>query len=223
MTTGFKNSSGVDFDALFDPYVQGTKPANTGFATSDGVDLANRYAPLSYGSAVPATGFKIASGADVNTLWAAAGTAVYQTIAAFIATLSVTIPNGWVGIANTQYKFILNADGTGSKGRGPTLPAQTFNWTSDGNPPLKNYQVRLSSFVTDTANGAWVFTDNTAGAWVALDSTHGATIGTLKFVPSTNGGQGDYEGHGTLEIRDATTLAVVATKTFTVTGTAQNA
>lgn len=223
MTTNIKAISGADLDAVFDPYVQGTKKPLTNIKTSAGQDLSDRFAPIEYGTAAAVTGIKVASGADLNTLYAALGTAVYQTIANFLAGLSVTIPNGWVGIANTTYSFSLNADGTGTKGRGPTLAAQTFNWTSDGNPPIKNYQVRLSAYVTDTANGAWAFTNGTAGNWVALDAAHGANIGTLKFVPNSNGGQGDYAGHGTLEIRDASTLAIVATKTFNVTGTAQNA
>jgi len=77
MASGFRNSSGTDFDDVFDPYVQGTAPAATGFRTSDGMDLAGRYAPLSFGSAAAVQGFRIAGGADVNTLWAAKGTAQY--------------------------------------------------------------------------------------------------------------------------------------------------
>jgi len=78
MTTGFRNSSGTDFDNVFDPYVQGTKPGTTGYRTSDGVDLNQRFAPLVFGTAAAATGFRLSSGADVNTLWAAKGTAQYS-------------------------------------------------------------------------------------------------------------------------------------------------
>lgn len=79
MTSGYRNSSGVDFDDVFDPYVQGTKPGATGYRTSDGVDLNQRYAPLSFGTAAAATGMRLSNGADVNTLWAAKGTASYYT------------------------------------------------------------------------------------------------------------------------------------------------
>lgn len=77
MSTGYRNASGVDFDALFDPYVSGTKPAATGYRTSDGVDLANRYAPAAYGSKGPNVGYRLTNGADLSTLWAAKGTATY--------------------------------------------------------------------------------------------------------------------------------------------------
>lgn len=75
MATGFKVGT-KDLDDIFDPYVQGAKPAATGY-TVGGVDLNQRYAPLEYGSQAAATGMKIAGGADLNTLWAAKGTAVY--------------------------------------------------------------------------------------------------------------------------------------------------
>ncbi|MEW5251589.1 hypothetical protein [Microbulbifer discodermiae] len=79
MASGYQTSSGSDLDSVFDPYVQGTKPAATGYQTSDGRDLNQRYAPLSFGSAAASTGIKLASGADLNTLWAARGTASYYT------------------------------------------------------------------------------------------------------------------------------------------------
>lgn len=78
MATGFRNSSGVDFDSLFDPYVQGTPPSDTGFRLSSGVDLAGRYAPISFGSKGPDVGFRTSSGTDVSNLWAAYGTASYS-------------------------------------------------------------------------------------------------------------------------------------------------
>lgn len=77
MTTGFRNSAGTDFDSLFDPYVQGTKPANTGLRTSDGADLVNRYAPISFGTKGADVGFRTGGGQDVSNLWAAKGTATY--------------------------------------------------------------------------------------------------------------------------------------------------
>lgn len=74
MPSGFK-SGGTDFDDLFDPYVEGQKPALTGYVT-DGQDLRDRYAPIEYGSKRADVGFK-AGGQDVSNLWAAKGTAVY--------------------------------------------------------------------------------------------------------------------------------------------------
>ncbi len=77
MATNFRDSSGTDFDDLFDPYVQGTVPSATGFRTSDGTDLAGRYAPLSYGSKRADVSYRTSAGTDVTNLWAAKGTAVY--------------------------------------------------------------------------------------------------------------------------------------------------
>ena len=76
MVTGFKKGA-TDLDDIFDPYVEGAKPAATAFKTADGIDLNQRYAPLSYGTQAAATGMKIAGGAVLNTLWAAKGSAVY--------------------------------------------------------------------------------------------------------------------------------------------------
>lgn len=77
MAKGYRNSSGVDFDSLFDPYVSGTKPAATGLRDSSGVDLNQAYAPIAVGSKGPDVGFRTSGGSDVSNLWAAAGTAVY--------------------------------------------------------------------------------------------------------------------------------------------------
>lgn len=95
MTTGFRNAANVDFDDLFDPYVQGTKPAATGFQTSDGTDLRERYAPIAFGTKGPNVGFQTAAGVDVSNLWAAAGTAVY-----FPASL-LALSNSSAGLART--------------------------------------------------------------------------------------------------------------------------
>jgi hypothetical protein len=88
MTVGFRNSAGVDFDSLFDLYVQGTPPANTGFRSSAGVDLAGRYAPISFGTKGPNVGFRTSAGLDVSNLWAAFGTAQYLPSSVFARSLS---------------------------------------------------------------------------------------------------------------------------------------
>lgn len=79
MPAGYRNSAGIDFDELFDPYVQGEKPAPTGYRTSDGADLCERYAPLAYGSKGPDVGYRNSAGLDLSNLWAARGTAQYIT------------------------------------------------------------------------------------------------------------------------------------------------
>lgn len=77
MAAGYRSSS-VDFDDMFDPYVQGSKPANTGIRVG-GVDIANRYAPVAFGARRANTGYRNAAGVDVAALFAAKGTATYPT------------------------------------------------------------------------------------------------------------------------------------------------
>lgn len=107
MSTGFRNASGTDFDDVFDPYVQGTKPAATGYRTSDGVDLNQRYAPLAFGSAAAAQGYRISSGSDVNTLWAAKGTANYSLpINGQTYIAAYNIPNATSGYALIGFRIV---------------------------------------------------------------------------------------------------------------------
>lgn len=77
MTSGF-SSAGVDFDNIFDPYMEGTKPANTGYTISGYGDLANRYAPIIYGTKAPNVGYSKSGVGDLSNLWAAKGTASYN-------------------------------------------------------------------------------------------------------------------------------------------------
>lgn len=76
MATGFRKGT-TDFDDIFDPYVEGTKPANTGYVVSGYGDLANRYAPLSYGTKAANVGYSKPGVGDLSNLWAAKGTASY--------------------------------------------------------------------------------------------------------------------------------------------------
>lgn len=82
MTSGVQ-SKGGDIDSIFDPYVVGTSPGITGIQSA-GADIHTRYAPLIYGSAAAATGIACMVGGagsfvDLNTLFAAHGTANYDT------------------------------------------------------------------------------------------------------------------------------------------------
>lgn len=220
MPAGYRNAAGVDFDSLFDPYVSGTKPAATGFRDSGGVDLNQRYAPIAVGTKGPNVGHRTSAGLDVSNLWAAHGTASYQGVRAFLAGITANVPIGWIGTPNTQSLFQLLSDGTGRKGNGPTHPVTTFNWTTDGLPPEKAYEVRLINVVVDQGNAAWAFTNNNGGVWVPLDDVNSATICTLKFVPASNAGQGDYEAHGTLQIRERDSGTVVYDQAMLITGEA---
>lgn len=74
MPSGYR-SGGVDFDNLFDPYVQGAKSIATGRRAA-GVDLNQRYAHISFGTKRANVGYRV-GGVDVSNLWAAKGTAIY--------------------------------------------------------------------------------------------------------------------------------------------------
>ncbi len=71
-------ASGVNFDDLFDFYVQGGQAPACGFTTPDGRDLSARYAPLAVGQKRADVGFSGVQGYDVSNLWAAKGTATYS-------------------------------------------------------------------------------------------------------------------------------------------------
>lgn len=76
MTSGYRNSAGVDTDNLFDPDIVGDGPSATGYKKSDGTLL--KYAAAKYGTVGPNTGYRLSNGADIATLWAAKGTAQYS-------------------------------------------------------------------------------------------------------------------------------------------------
>lgn len=75
MPSGYR-SGGVDFDDLFDPFVQGPTSVATGRRIA-GVDLSYRYAHIQYGAKRADVGYRV-NGTDLSNLWAAKGTAVYS-------------------------------------------------------------------------------------------------------------------------------------------------
>ncbi|HHA2558943.1 TPA: hypothetical protein ACOEOH_000436 [Stenotrophomonas maltophilia] len=75
MPSGYR-SSGVDFDDLFDPYVEGPQAQDSGRRIG-GTDLSRRYAHIQYGSKRADVGHRI-NGMDVSNLWAARGSATYR-------------------------------------------------------------------------------------------------------------------------------------------------
>lgn len=74
MVTGYR-SGGIDFDDLFDPYVQGDRSPLSGRRVS-GVDLNQRFAPILYGTKRADVGYRT-GGVDLSNFWAAKGTASY--------------------------------------------------------------------------------------------------------------------------------------------------
>lgn len=215
MPAGYRIASGVDLDNVFDPYVQGAKPANTGYRTSDGVDLAGRYAPLVYGTQAAATGYRLSNGADVNTLWAAKGTATYSLPlhGPFNAYSSGAVSSAMTASAQVSIK----ADGTYAVqclGNSTATTPASGTWLPSGQA-ASAYQVQLvATLVSQRTNGPATVT-TTAGSYVACTADQ-----TLKVEAST-GQSGGLEVGGTYTVtirlkKVATGLVTTTTVTFDV-------
>lgn len=208
MSTGFRNASGTDFDDVFDPYVQGTKPAATGYRTSDGVDLNQRFAPLAFGSAAAVQGYRISSGADVNTLWAAKGTASYldpspdyqwSTFRAFSGTSPQTV----------QSTLTWSPDGTWAN-TSPGTTTKSGTWAPSAGTPGNLYQMMIDNVVlTPAAGHTLTFSSNPAASWVDMSS---AVSCVMQDVGAPSSNASDYSVR--LRIRLKSTGAVMYTGTI---------
>lgn len=176
MPVGYRNSAGVDFDDLFDPDVQGDGPTAPFLRTAAGV--AVRYADISYGSKGPNVGYRTSAGVDVSNLWAAKGTARYETItdAGIRSPLAVSTPDSQQVIS---VGFEYRRNGTAmwfdtSQGSG--------NWAHGaGANPGDNYDIRFS---TSGAPG-WGVLAGATGAWQRLNATRAVNFsGTSPGFPS---------------------------------------
>ena len=175
MATGYR-SAGVDFDDLFDPYVEGTKPPATGICVQ-GVDLNQRYAPLSYGTKRADVGRRT-GGVDVSNLWAAKGTAVYDRIQ--VPSLDVSSLTGPpVGTAHCAVNFY--ADGTvdGRHNSPQATVTPKGRWLLQGN--AANYEIRfshVSGTPVPAADGIW--RSLASGQGFAIDSTANSATAVVK-------------------------------------------
>lgn len=184
MTTGYRIASGVDLDDVFDPYVQGSKPASTNYRTGDGVDLNQRYAPLIFGTAASPTGFRISSGADFNTLWAKKGTAGYlnptpayqwTTFVAFSGTSSHTV----------QSTLTWSPDGTWAN-TSPGTVTKSGTWAPAIGTPGNLYQMMIDNVVLTPASGhTLTFASNPAASWVDMSSSVACVMQDIG-TPSSN-------------------------------------
>jgi len=197
MPAGYRNSAGVDFDELFDPYEQGEKPAPTGYRTSDGADLCERYAPLAYGSKGPDVGYRNSAGLDLSNLWAARGTAQYITWnlpPIFAAGNSNQLhPNGHASFElrnNGEIWTYVNNPGA--------VANKLANYVSDPSK-LSQYEV----LVTKTSGNATV---ENAGSWQNLGTSRwfGYDVNVLDTT---------YTAVCTVQIRKVGTTTIVASTT----------
>lgn len=205
MATNYRNSAGTDFDDIFDPYVEGTKPADTGFRTSDGVDLAGRYAPLSYGSKAPNVNYRTSDGTDVTNLWAAKGTASYAgpRVPGFADNYSLARVGSGTSLTSTV-TLTIKSDGTW---------AVTGNVAGlEGSPASGNWHSNPAAGV-----GAGCRVRFNGGTWQTLDANRSVSVSATAKNPSVpNDSQTvDYlveiqNLDGTSSVSDSTQLAAYA-------------
>lgn len=180
MPAGYRNAAGVDFDSLFDPYVQGTKPANCGLRDIAGVDLVERYAPISFGSKGPDVGFRLADGTDVSNLWAAFGTATYtlpfngQSYDASAQALS-----GQTGPIGSSVSLAINNNGTWTISGGPNFSGTPVSgtWLPAG-ASVSDYEVQ---FVVSGTGGS-----NDAPSYVSCSATRACSVSAQVEASSTD-------------------------------------
>lgn len=195
-------SKGIAFADLFDPDVMGDGPTAPGYMVN-GVPL--RFAALKYGTKRADVGYA-ENGIDVSNKWAAKGTAVYQTVNV-LPLWHIFIPLHWTGPSGLGYALSLMKTGKGQRNPGPTEPDQIFDWTSDGNPPLRAYEVRLIN-VVQAGDPVWAFT-NLVPSWSPLNAQTSQTIARFNYNSSSATGEQGKTVDARLEIRDAATLEVV--------------
>ncbi|WP_050991879.1 hypothetical protein [Bradyrhizobium yuanmingense] len=205
MASGYR-SGGVDFDDLFDLYVEGPYSQDTGRRVG-GVDLSRRYAHIQYGSKRADVGHRV-GGLDLSNLWAAKGTASYQGIASnFAPKLDVTIIQGWTGPSGLTYPMQMLNTGIwryfgGTQGINPQAP-----WTSDGQAPRDGYEVIITN-MTGGGDAVWAVTNN-APNWVPLNASTSQTLITAQYNSTASQTYRTYDGGCTLTIRKAATGQVV--------------
>lgn len=172
MTSGFRNSAGVDFDDLYDPDVQGDGYTATFLRRSGGTAL--KYASASYGTPGDVVGFRDGSGVDVGPRWAKKGTAQYglpingQTYTASVSGLP----------GSAALTFRMSNDGTYAiireiRGAPNTLASGT--WLPSGDA-VANFTCTFSMAQTinqQTADGYFV-NSNSAATQQALTTTQNA-------------------------------------------------
>lgn len=181
MAAGYRNTAGVDFDSLFDPFQEGTPPANTGFRDLGGVDLAGRYAPISFGTKGPNVGYRTSATLDVSNLWAAIGTAVYAVL----------------GVPTSMEDFK-----SGVQGGGGVTATVTARWQRDGDTSWAtggvftgewypggaatigdDYDIR---FTQTASSGGGTFT-GTLNTWMQINADRVFTFSVSRNVIGTSG------------------------------------
>lgn len=216
MVTGFR-ANGVDLDDVFDPYVEGTKPALTGYKAGT-QDLRDRFAPLAYGTQAVATGYKV-NGADLNTLFAKKGTAVYAKIVATPGYSGASYADiKWVtsGSITCGITFTIKADGTWLMDKVYNAGGASGNWFTPTTAGVgAGYSVRFTITKTfgdtaDIVNPAPTFQTISTDRTLSVKLT--ATFNTTKYCT--------YSVR--VEIKNNATGLVVSNHTFDIEVSAES-
>lgn len=151
MATGFRKGA-TDFDDIFDPYVEGTKPANTGYTVAGYGDLANRYAPLSYGTKAANVGYSQPGVGDLSNLWAAKGTASYN-LAINGGAFSATDVR-----AEAIIRFTMSSNGTYQITNQGNVVLASGYWLPSGDS-VSNYTCLFTTSMTNRTDPGGAYTE----------------------------------------------------------------
>lgn len=210
MAIGIQNSSGVDFDSLFEQRIAGDPTApTTGLQTSAGSDIANRYVPLSFsGSQTPnLTYVQATDGTDCKYIFAALGTVVRILTPWNGKTYSASAFGGGVQFTEATLAFLLNNNGTFSASGTATPTGQVSSdsgtWLPIGS--ASDFEARFTVNVTDGSPSSVTYPTG----WVSL-----ATPRTVAMSASTITSTSYVAATITLEIRKISNPQIVSTSTF---------
>jgi len=212
MATGFRTGSGLDFDDVFDLYVQGDVGSASGYRSNDGNDLHRRYAPLAFGGRAADVGYRDNAGSDLSNRWARKGSAVYTLSnngVHYYAGSQAATSEG--GSQTASASFWIRANGTwaiGLSGKAVSGSPASGTWLPNGQP-ASNYAVQLDfavSWLRGNRNGT---SSNTAANYSAMTGDYGCSITSTALSGSGNECYG--EGRLTIRIRNNVTGYVSTT------------
>lgn len=224
------NVNGVGLDAIFDPYVSGTKAALTGYTTTIGgveVDLRDQFAPIYLGTTAAITNYTVTIGGvvkDLNQFFAAHGSARYNipglqgntysvvAIASDVAGQPGASVNCSLAFNNTGL-YSLTANVVSSGGGGGTIAGfpTSGTWLPTG-WVVSDCEIQFAYVETVLETGPAVKT-NPAPSYVSLTTSRAFLMSAVCAATSPNGNGSSLAM--TLNIRQISSGAVITT-TFTV-------
>ncbi len=212
MATGYRTGAGLDFDDIFDLYVQGEIGSVTGYRSSDGNDLHRRYAPLAFGSRAADVGYRDNAGSDLSNKWSRKGSAVYSLsnngVHYYAGSQAVTSEGG---SQTASVSFSIRANGTwalGLSGKGVSGSPTSGTWLPNGQP-ASNYSVQLDFSVLWLRGNRNGTSSNSAANYSPMTGDYACSITSRALSGSGNECYG--EGKLTIRIRNNATGSVSTT------------